>query len=358
MFLAWVLKENQKIYIDNMTLILISIFAQGLIVGFLRENSNYYILSDLFAIFAALFTYSMSSLIKINTQLLSKYLKKMVGYILFFSGFVIGLDYLIAYYFEGQSYLSYGDYLLLIPFSYYLFYRNTGRLFLTITMIFFGAKVGAMVAALSIVFTYKLILKANKISAGVLMIYVMFTLLFGAFFMYTLKDYQPGNETVFSSVLSKIQSYNYFHYNKEYEDLDAFGAGRMDEVNSSLDLFKKLDGFPFVFGAGSGFVYDSLRKGDGEIVHNVHLSALNIIEKHGIPLTIIFYWSWLALLYRSYKIATQVSHVENQKLIGVMCCFCIGVFAFSFTAFSVFGVLTMWFFLGFINSIRRHELIQ
>lgn len=353
LFFIWLLKLNYKVYVDRLTLSLLLMFFQGLIVGIFREANLYYLLSDLFAIFAALFTYNVCSLLQIKVQDMIVLLSRISKLIVFLSSIVIATDYIITYFFQSYSYLSYGDYLALIPFSYFLFYRNKLLLFLTVGMIFFGAKVGAMISAIGIFFTYLLLTKARKLSPGILIIIVVILLSFSTFLLYYFRSYEPETHSLFGDIIAKIQGYNYFYYNQANVNTDNYGAGRMIEITSSLQAFSILPGLPYLFGAGAGFTYEANRF--GAEIHNVHLSIVNIFEKHGIILAILFYVEWLRALYKSYKITLRTIDVQAKKLSGVMCCFCVGAFIFSFTAFSIFVVLSSWFFLGFINRLEYQQ---
>lgn len=355
MFLIWITKLKKILFKDKMTFLLTLMFFQSLLVGVLRGNDRYYLISDLFTLFAAFFTYSFSSTIAINFVTLRFLFKIIANCFLIVGGLVIGIDYFLIYFLGMEAYFSFGESYLLFPFCYYLFHKLKFRFYLTTLLIFFGGRVGLLLACGGSFFIYYLLSHNYKVTRKTLLFWVVIILLTINALMYTIKDYQP-NTGFLSNVLTKLQNYNYFHYATEYNDLENYGAGRVAEIINSMQAYSALPGYPYLSGSGAGFVYDLEVDHMTIVTHNVHFSILNIIEKYGLPLTIMFYSAWISLLYQSYAVAYSLKKTLLNNVFGVIGCFCIGMFVFSFTAFTVFIELFPWFFLGFINNSTRNEV--
>lgn len=357
MVVFWLTKTDGKLYKDQMVIVIVLMFCQSLIIGAFRDNNYYYFVSDLFTLFAAGFTYSFSSVIKFPSVVLNKIFKNAANSLFVIGIFVVFIDYFFTYYFNMASYLSYGESYLLFPFGYYLFYKHKIRATVLFAVVFLGGRVGLILACLCSLAVYYLLSKNRKLSINALVALSLF-LFFVNITMYSIKDYSPEEDTVLAPVLYKLQNYNYYHFKQNCDhDIGQFGAGRVAEIDGSLAKYSALSGFPYLFGGGAGFLYDIDDRTEGiNATHNVHVSVINIVEKYGFPLSLLFYASWLKLLYRSYFLALSWGKHEVRKNLGVMCSFCVGMFFFSFTAFTVFIELFPWFFLGFINNIKRNEV--
>jgi hypothetical protein len=172
--------------------------------------------------------------------------------------------------------------------------------------------------------------------------------------MYLVKDYSPDFETALP-VIVKMQDYNYFHYRESNKDADKYGAGRMLEITESFDTFDRLSGLPYIFGGGAGFLYNISIDNAFQATHNVHFSILNMLEKYGLILSMLFYFYWVRLLYTNCRYCLSIQNRDFRMTFRVMIAFCVGMFVFSFTAFTIFVELYPWFFLGFMNTLRKYE---
>ena len=344
---------SRKIYKDSMTVLLLFMLNVSVVIGLLRRNDMYYIVSDFFSLLAALCVYSFSGSLRINPI----NAKIVIGYVSsglwFVSLAVVCVDYFFTYYMGIPSYLSYGESYMLLPFSYFLFNKKKFKVISLFFCIFLGGRVGVFLGCIAVCIAY-FVMNSRTVSMKKLIFFSLFLFSCLNIVMYCVKDYSP-EYGVALPIVNKLQNYNYFHFNESSQDLGQYGAGRMSEIEESFNAFSNLAFFPYILGGGSGFLYNLSVLDVVEATHNVHFSVLSIVEKYGFILAAMFYFYWIKILYINFEYYSLIKNLERKNIFGVMLAFCTGMFVFSFTAFTVFVELYPWFFLGFMNSFRNYR---
>lgn len=360
-FFCIIYYQKRVFFLDFFAKLMIFLILQTAVVGLFYQHELYYFFSDIIAPSFSLVVYIFANTFNLNPSKLQITLEKLSLFALWIGVIVIFFDYFYGMYTGIGSYLSYGSCILLFPLSYYLLYGPNALVLATLLAIFMGAKVGVIFSAGFLIFIALVVKKRVKFSrTSLITLFIVITVL-GNFTLYFVKDYEVEGSSIISPVLNKIQQYNYFHYQKFNDSFDTYGSGRFAEVHASLDQFSLLSAWSYIYGSGAGFVYggsDAYYGGDTQqnYTHNVHISPITIIQRYGIIMGCIFYLAWLSLLYKNYQFSVQQIFFNN-RVPAVMLCYCIGMFFFSFSAFSIFVDLTTWFFLGFTNRLRQDSFV-
>ncbi len=332
--------------------LLFVLIVDGILLGMIYNHDLYYIAADIATVlFSLVFLYLFSS-IKIDILSLKRYLKWAANILLVMSVLGIASNYIAIFIFNQKIYFSFGGVSLLLPLSYYLIYKQRLLTVFTILTIVAGGKVGVMVAAFIVIifqFWGERGIAMHRVFIASIVSILFIGLLFSSFV--SLESEVSGGLS--EGVLGKLRAYSYTSFiEKTDEEMINFGGGRFSEVFYSWSKFSTYSGFPLLTGAGFGFVYDSYYLGvEQKDIHNVHLSFVTILLRHGVILGGIFYVLFICFFIKYYdKIFRKYFIVQYQ----VLYLFCIGSFVFSFTAFNLFATLFNWMFIGLLLGVDKN----
>lgn len=140
-----------------------------------------------------------------------------------------------------------------------------------------------------------------------------------------------------------------FSDSPEEFDLNAYSAGRIEEIQIGLD---SITGLSHLLGNGAGW---NTTFSSGKTVQNLHFTPISLAVVFGTPFASFFYFYVVFIIARNLKPCLLSGTVTEKMAIFYL----IGSIVHTLTAFSIFIDLLNFFFIGvLVNAGRKRRRVN